>query len=95
MKGEYIMQPTEKTDIIRRLKIVQGQVESVQKMVEEDRRCEDILIQILAIKGAISKVTKTIIDNHIHYCITDAIREQDEGMIEELNEFSKILSKFL
>ncbi|HHX49511.1 MAG TPA: metal-sensitive transcriptional regulator [Clostridiales bacterium] len=89
------MKQTEKPDIIRRLKIIQGQVASVQKMVEEDKKCEDILVQILAIKGAISKVSKTIIDNHIHYCITDGIKEKKESIIEELDEFSQILSKFI
>ncbi len=84
----------EKQKVINRLKRIEGQVRGIQKMVEDDRYCVDILVQISAIQSALKNVGFAITERHINHCVSDAIR-QGEGKvtIEELMEVLKQFSK--
>jgi len=75
----------EKKYLQNRLKRIEGQVRGIQKMVEEDRYCVDILIQLTAISSALKQVGITILEKHTQHCVSDAIKsgEGDEA-IEEL-----------
>lgn len=77
-----------KQRILSRLKSIEGHVRGVQRMVEEDKYCIDIIQQTLAIQRAIDKVNTLILDNHLKTCVTTAIRSQDpaerERVISEL-----------
>ncbi len=78
--------------LIKRLKRVEGQVKGIQKMVEDDRYCIDILTQISAVRSAINKVGTIILENHIKGCVVNSIKEDNsEEMIEEL---MKTIDKF-
>ncbi len=82
--------------INRRLKKIEGQVRGVQKMVNEDKPCEDILIQIGAIKSALHKTGQLILEGHMHHCVLDGISngqesETIEKLISALNQFSKTI----
>ncbi len=82
--------------INKRLKKIEGQVRGVQKMVNEDKSCEDILIQIGAIKSALHKTGQVILEGHMHHCVLDGINsgQQDETiekLISALNQFSKTI----
>lgn len=79
-------------DLTARLSKLEGQVRGVKKMVEEGAECEDIMIQILACEGALGKVGKLIVINHLTHCVKDGLKQ---GKDEVVNEFSKILEKFL
>ncbi len=83
--------------LIKRLNRIEGQVKGIQKMVEEERYCVDILVQISAIRSAISKVGNIILENHIKGCVSNSIKngevEKSEELISELmdtiNKFTK------
>ncbi|WP_249871662.1 metal-sensing transcriptional repressor [Oceanobacillus saliphilus] len=85
---------TEKTAITNRLKRIEGQVRGVQKMVEEDRYCVDILVQISAISAALKKVGYEVTERHIKHCVSDAVKSgQGEPAIDELMDVLKQISK--
>ncbi len=80
----------------KRLRKIEGQVRGVQKMVEADKACEDILIQIGAIKSALHKTGQIILEGHMHHCVADAIKHGEEEqaiekLISALNQFSKTI----
>jgi len=82
----------EKDAIINRLKRIEGQVRGIQKMVEEDRYCVDILVQISAIQSALKNVGFVITERHINHCVSDAIK-QGEGK-EAIDELMSVLKQF-
>ncbi|GGK08541.1 transcriptional regulator [Lentibacillus kapialis] len=84
----------EKQAVVNRLKRVEGQVRGIQKMVEEDRYCVDILVQISAINAALKKVGFSIAERHTKHCVSDAVQSgEGEEAIEELMEVMKQFSK--
>ncbi len=74
--------------VLRRLQSVEGHVRGVQRMVEEDKYCIDVIKQIDAVQAALRRVQEIILDNHLHTCVTTAIRGDDaqrrEAVIEEI-----------
>ncbi|GAB3789859.1 metal-sensing transcriptional repressor [Virgibacillus kimchii] len=84
----------EKQAVVNRLKRIEGQVRGIQKMVEEDRYCVDILVQISAINAALKKVGFSLGERHAKHCVASAVQsgEGDEA-IEELLEVMKQFSK--
>lgn len=84
----------EKDQLLNRLKRIEGQVRGIQNMVENDRYCVDILVQISAINAAMQKVAFHLLENHTSHCVADAIKNGDgEHSIEELMEVFKRFSK--
>ena len=79
-----------KKDALVRLKRIEGQVRGVQRMVEEQRYCADILVQISAVHESLRSVAQLMLRNHLQHCATDAIRSTDPGrrskMYDELVE---------
>ncbi|UOQ94026.1 metal-sensing transcriptional repressor [Halobacillus shinanisalinarum] len=82
----------EKQAVLNRLKRIEGQVRGIQKMVENDRYCVDILVQISAINKAINKVGYSLLERHTHHCVADAI-EKGEGE-EAIDELMKVVQQF-
>lgn len=83
---------SEKKAVINRLKRIEGQVRGIQKMVEDDRYCMDILVQISAIQSALKQVGFSITERHINHCVSDAIK-QGEGA-ETIEELMTVLKQF-
>lgn len=82
-----------KSDILKRLRRIEGQVKGIQRMVEEEKVCSDILIQIAAVRAAINKVGGLIVQNHSKTCIKKAVsKENGEETIEEMID---IILKFI
>ncbi len=80
----------------KRLKKIEGQVRGIQKMVDADKPCEDILMQIGAIKSALHKTGQVILEGHMHHCVLDAIKDGEEEetirkLVSALNQFSKTI----
>ncbi len=73
-----------KQDIIRRLRSVEGHVRGVERMVEEDVYCVEVVNQILAVQRALKKVSALVLDRHLHSCVTHAIRASDEAARERV-----------
>ncbi len=85
-----------KEDTTRRLKIIEGHLRKVTKMVEEDKYCIDILHQSLAVQSALKKVDSLILDQHFKDCVVDAMSKEGakkEKTIKELLEIYKFSNK--
>lgn len=81
---------SEKQAVINRLKRIEGQVRGVEKMVNEDRYCVDILVQISAIDAALKKVGYSLMERHTKHCVSSAIKSgEGEEAIDELMEVIK------
>ena len=81
--------PEVKASNTRRLRRIEGQVRGLQKMVEEDRYCADILTQISSVHEALRSVGRELMRNHLKHCATSAIKSSDteaEAMYDELVE---------
>jgi len=91
------MRETEKKEILRRLKSIEGHVRGVQRMVDEDQYCIDVIKQTLAVQRAIDKVNSLILGQHLDTCVTTAIRSDDsaerERVIAEILEVFETASK--
>ena len=67
---------------LKRLRRIEGQIRGLQKMVEEDRYCADIMTQISSVHEALRGVGRELMRNHLKHCATTAIRSGDEGTAE-------------
>ncbi len=79
--------PKIKTANLTRLRRIEGQVRGLQRMVEEDRYCADILIQVSAVHEALRKVSRALLENHLKHCATQAIQhspQKADAMYAEL-----------
>lgn len=80
------VEPELKAKALKRLKRVEGQVRGLQRMVEEERYCADVLTQIAAAHEALRGVGKLLMRNHLEHCVTDALRSGDDAMASETYE---------
>ena len=65
------------TDLLNRLKSIEGHVRGIERMVEENAYCIDVASQIMAVQRALQKVNSLVLDRHLHTCVTTAIRSDD------------------
>ncbi len=75
----------------RRLARIIGQIKAIDRMVDEDVACEDVLSQISAAKSALNKAGQVVLEGHINHCIRDAVEEGDAKKIEN---FTKAIERF-
>lgn len=80
--------PEIKASNLKRLRRIEGQVRGLQKMVEEDRYCADILVQISSVQEALRSVGRELMRNHLQHCAARAIqqgsKQEAEAMYDEL-----------
>lgn len=74
-----------KKAVLNRMSRIIGHMQSIKTMVENDRDCSEVLIQLSAINSAVHGVSRVILKEHLSTCIVDAVREGDYESIEELN----------
>jgi DNA-binding FrmR family transcriptional regulator len=83
--------PEIKTSNLHRLHRIEGQIRGLQKMVEEDRYCADILMQVSSVQEALRGVSRELMRNHLRHCVTQAVqkgtKQEATGMYEEIVEF--------
>ena len=77
-----------------RLRRIAGQVEGIQRMLEQDRYCVDVLLQVAAVRAALDKVGKVILGAHVETCVAAAFasgkrRERDQKMAELMEVFTR------
>lgn len=70
--------------VVNRLARAIGHLEKVRRMVEEDRDCAEVLVQLAAVRGALDNTGKVILQDHIQHCIVDAVSDGDEDAIYNL-----------
>lgn len=86
-------QNVSKADIQKRLKRINGQVNGILKMVDEEKYCVDILTQIAAVRAAVNKVGGLILEKHVKTCMQNAFKEDDGGKV--INDLIDTVQKFL
>lgn len=75
----------------RRLKKIIGQIQAIERMIDEDVPCEDVLSQINAAKSALNKAGQIVLEGHINHCIKDAV---ESGNTDALKNFTKAIERF-
>ena len=73
----HAVDPDKKADVLLRLKRIEGQVRGLQRMVEDERYCADVLMQIASVQQALSGAGRLLMRNHLEHCVTDALRSGD------------------
>ena len=63
----------EKDALVKRLHRIEGQVRGIERMVEDDRYCIDVLTQIAAVNTALESLAFKVLDDHVNHCVTDAL----------------------
>ncbi len=82
----------DKKKLVTRLKKAEGQIRGIEKMVEEDLYCPDILIQVSAVTSALNSFNKELLACHIRSCVAEDIREGNDEVIDELvNVLQKLM----
>lgn len=82
-----------KEDIIKRLKRIEGQIKGIQKMVDEEKQCVDILTQVAAARAAINKVGGIILQRYSKTCLKNALKDGSEELA--FDELLDTVQKFL
>lgn len=81
----------EKKQLIHRLNRISGQVEGIKKMIEEDRYCDDVLTQLLAVDRAVKSLSSVILEKHMYSCIK---KEVSEGNLEVVDEVMQLFRRY-
>ncbi len=77
----------DKEKILSRLRRIEGQARGLQRMIEEDRYCVDILTQVASVQAALEQVSILLMGDHLRHCVTEAIQEGNgEAKIQEVME---------
>jgi DNA-binding FrmR family transcriptional regulator len=82
-------------DLLLRLRRIEGQVRGVQKMVEEDRYCPDVLVQMSAIHESLRAVERVLMKDHLQHCATEALRSGDDKQAQRTyNELTELFYRY-
>jgi DNA-binding FrmR family transcriptional regulator len=85
----------DKDAIQRRLRRIEGQVRGVQRMVDEDKYCIDVLDQISAVTRALQAVALELLDDHMAHCVADAISAGGDEAIDRMEEASAAIARLV
>jgi len=80
-------------DIISRLSKIEGHVRGIKKMLEEGKPCDEVLIQFSAVKAALNKASKILLEDHFNHCVMSKVT--NKNLENKLIDFKKALDKFL
>ena len=83
-KKSHCRSAEEKKAITARLRRIEGQIRGLQGMIEDDRKCIDVLRQISSVSGALHGVWLKIVEDHLKGCISGALANKDESLVDEL-----------
>lgn len=83
-KKQRIRTKEEKQNYIKRLNRAEGQIKGIKKMIEEDRECDDIMIQISAVNNALKSLGQEVLLNHMKTCMVEDINNKHYETVEEI-----------
>jgi DNA-binding FrmR family transcriptional regulator len=84
-----------KAKALGRLRRIEGQVQGIQRMVEEEKYCVDILLQLTAVEGAVEQVQRLLLGRHIESCVAEAIRSgSSRDRQRKVDELLDVFSRF-
>ncbi len=81
--------PEDKKKILKRLSVIEGQIRGISGMVNENRYCSDILIQISSAESALRSLSNNILENHMRTCIAEEIKKGNNEAIDEIMKIIK------
>ncbi len=84
-----------KEAVQKRLRRIEGQVRGLQRMVDEDKYCIDVLTQISAVTKALQAVALELLDDHLNHCVADAISTGGKGATDKIEEASAAISRLV
>ncbi|MEM5775834.1 MAG: metal-sensitive transcriptional regulator [Anaerolineaceae bacterium] len=91
------MQEQDRQKIIQRLKTIEGHIRGIQRMLEDEEYCIDVIQQIHAVQSALNKVNFEILDRHLNTCVISAIRDSDperrERVLKEITDVYEAATK--
>ncbi len=83
-----------KQETLRRIKTVEGHVRGIERMLESDAYCIDVIRQIQAVQSALTKISVSVLDEHMQTCLTDSLDGQKrDQMLREITEVYEMASK--
>ena len=85
----------DKDAYVRRLKRIEGQARGLQRMVEDEAYCIDILTQVTAMKRALEAVSLGLLNDHMNHCVVGAARESDEAAAAKIDEAMQAISRLV
>ena len=85
----------DKAAVQKRLRRVEGQIRGLQRMVEEDRYCIDVLEQVSAATRALQSVALLLLDDHLAHCVVDAVTAGGEEASDKLREASNAIERLV
>jgi DNA-binding FrmR family transcriptional regulator len=87
----------DRDDTLNRLRSIEGHIRGIQRMIENDAYCIDLLRQIQAVQAALNKVSTNILNDHLHSCLITAVRGKDpderERVLKEITEVYEMANK--
>ena len=85
----------DKEDYLKRLRRVEGQVRGLQKMVEDDKYCIDILTQVSAVTSALQSVALGLLEDHLGHCVTQAVAEGGDTADAKVREAADAIARLV
>lgn len=83
-----------RADVLKRLNYIDGHLQGIRRMIEEDQYCVDVMKQAFAVRRAIEKMETKMLDGHLHHCVAGAVRAGDtEEVFGELVELYRLANK--
>jgi DNA-binding FrmR family transcriptional regulator len=93
-EGRNPVQDSTRTESLKRLRYIEGHLNGVQRMIEEDAYCVDILKQSFAVRRALEKLEQIMLDGHLRTCVVEGIRDgREEQVVGELRELYELANK--
>jgi DNA-binding FrmR family transcriptional regulator len=90
-KKKTIRGSDEKKLIINRLNRISGQINGISKMIENDAYCNDVLIQLSAVKNSVKSLSSHILENHLYTCVS---RDLENGELDSIDELISLFKRF-
>jgi DNA-binding FrmR family transcriptional regulator len=85
----------DKNEILRRLRRIEGQVRGLERMVEDDTYCIDVLTQVSATNAALQSFALTLLDDHLNCCVTEAISKGGDDAQTKITEASQAIARLV
>lgn len=90
-----MLQESQRSKVVARLNRVEGQVAAIRRMVEEEKYCVDILLQVAAARAALGKIGQIVLGSHIETCVADALAEGNEReRREKIAELMEVFGRY-
>ena len=89
MEKKTVRSETTKKDLISRLNRIEGQIRGISKMIEDDRYCGDILIQLSAVNSSIKSLSIKMLEKHLKHCVKNQVLEGKDEALDEVTELIK------